>query len=86
MRIVRNILLAILALFAVIVLGPSAAPQSQNFGRCVVNVPSEWGTYRGDAQGYGIVFEDSSGTLRFVKQLPCGLEGTPNVLVEVHRK
>ncbi len=85
MRIFRNTLIAILVLVAVLVLRPVAAPQSQNFGRCIVNVPSEWGTYRGDAQGYGIVFEDNAGTLRFVKQLPCGLEGTPNVLVEVRR-
>ncbi len=86
MKMSRSIFIAILVLVTVILLRPVAAPQSENLGRCIVNIPSDWGTYRGDAQGYGLVFEDTAGTLRFVKQLPCGLEGTPNVLVEVHRK
>ncbi len=60
--------------------------QAQSTSRCLVNVPSEWGTYRGEAGGFGLVFEDSSGTLRFVKQMPCGLEGAPNVVLELRRK
>jgi len=82
----KSILIAVLVLVAVVWLRPAARTQEQTFGRCSVTIPSNWGTYKGDAQGYGLVFEDSAGTLRFVKQLPCGLEGTPNVLVEVHRK
>jgi hypothetical protein len=58
----------------------------QLFARCVANVPADWGTFRGDAQGFGLAFEDGAGTLRFVKQLPCGLEGQPNIVVEVRRK
>ena len=52
----------------------------------MVTIPSDWGPYKGDAQGYGLVFEDSAGTLRYVKQLRCGFEGRPNVVVEVRRK
>ena len=57
---------------------------------CTVVVPAEWGKYRGNAVGSGLVFEDKSGTLRIIAQLPCTLDGTPNgpprVLAEVRRK
>ena len=82
----RSVFITLFVLAAAVCLRPATPPQEQNFGRCIVTIPAEWGTYKGDAQGYGLVFEDSAGTLRFVKQLPCGLQGTPNVLVEVHRK
>ncbi|MFB3917565.1 MAG: hypothetical protein ACE14M_12600 [Terriglobales bacterium] len=81
----RTILILAFVLLAAVCLPPAARPQ-QTFGRCLVNIPAEWGTYKGEASGYGIVFEDNEGTLRFVKQLPCGLEGAPNVLVEVRRR
>lgn len=86
MKLQRIVLIAGLVLVTVLCLWSASSPQEQTFGRCIVNVPSQWGTYRGDAQGFGIVFEDSSGTLRFLKQMPCGLEGTPNVVLEVRRK
>ena len=83
----RSILLAAFVLVTTVWLRPATSPQQQNtFGRCIATIPSDWGTYKGYAQGFGLVFEDSSGTLRFIKQLPCGLEGTPAVLVEIHRK
>ena len=57
---------------------------------CTVVVPAEWGKYRGNAVGSGLVFEDKSGTLRIIAQLPCTLDGTPNgpprVLAEIRRK
>jgi hypothetical protein len=41
-------------------------------------------------EGTGLVFEDKNGTLRFIQQLPCTLDGTPNgpprVIAEIRRK
>jgi hypothetical protein len=57
---------------------------------CSVVIPAEWGKYRGDAGGNGLVFEDKAGTLRIIPQLPCTLDGTrngpPRVLAEIYRK
>jgi hypothetical protein len=54
--------------------------------RCAVTIPSEWGDYAG-ANQYGIVFKDSDGTLRVVKNLPCGgHDATPHVDLEIRRK
>ncbi len=57
---------------------------------CTVVVPAEWGKYRGNAIGSGLVFEDKNGTLRIIQQLPCTLDGTPNgpprVIAEIRRK
>jgi len=54
--------------------------------RCAVTIPSEWGDYAG-ANQYGIVFKDSDGTLRVVKNVPCGgHDATPNVDLEIRRK
>jgi hypothetical protein len=36
--------------------------------RCAVTIPAEWGDYAG-ANQYGIVFKDSDGTLRVVKNV-----------------
>jgi hypothetical protein len=57
---------------------------------CTVVVPAEWGKYRGNATGSGLVFEDKNGTLRIIQQLPCTLDGTPNgpprVIAEIRRR
>ena len=54
--------------------------------RCAVTIPSEWGDYAG-ANQYGIVFKDSDGTLRVVKNVPCGgHDATPHVDLEIRRK
>jgi formate hydrogenlyase transcriptional activator len=53
--------------------------------RCEVSVPQSWGELVGTSDGCGLTFKDSSGTLRFVRQLPCGLDSTPSVAVEVQR-
>jgi len=79
--------LVILVLTLCFVVGRSqgaAAPQEQN-GRCMIAVPQEWGEYV-DSGSYGVVFRDSNGTLRFVNRFPCGLEGAPNVALEIRRK
>jgi hypothetical protein len=65
-------------------LGSARAAQDQS-ARCAVVVPQDWGDYIG-AGSYGLEFKDQSGTIRFVKQFPCGLPGAPLVSLEVHRK
>jgi hypothetical protein len=65
-------------------LGSSRPAQDQS-ARCAVVVPKDWGEYIG-AGSYGLEFKDESGTIRFVKQFPCGLPGAPVVSLEVHRK
>jgi hypothetical protein len=60
-------------------------PQVEQSARCTVLVPREWGEYIG-AGSYGLEFKDEAGTIRFVKQFPCGVEGPPNISLEIHRK
>jgi hypothetical protein len=64
--------------------GSPALEQDQP-ARCAITVPNSWGEYIG-AGSYGLEFKDDAGTIRFVKQFPCGLEGAPNVSLEIHRK
>ncbi len=67
-------------------LGARVTPASaQGMARCKVSVPQSWGEFVGFSDSYGLAFKDSSGTLRFVRQLPCGLDNTPSVTVEVQR-
>lgn len=60
------------------------APVPTN-AHCVVSIPREWGEFV-SAGRYGLSFKDESGTLRFVTQLPCGLDATPHVALEIRRK
>jgi hypothetical protein len=62
-----------------------AAGQSIYSAACTSHVPKEWGEYRG-ASSYGVTFEDSNGTLRFIKNPPCDLTATPRPDLEIHRK
>ena len=72
------------SIFAARLLGSPRPPQDQS-ARCAVVAPKEWGEYIG-AGSYGLEFKDEAGTIRFVKQFPCGLPGAPIVSLEVHRK
>lgn len=65
--------------------GPVTSAEAQAMARCKVTVPQSWGEFVGMSDSYGLAFKDSSGTLRFVRQLPFGLESTPQVAVEVQR-
>ena len=70
---------------------PSQMQGQQDFPQhCTVVIPEEWGKYRGNATGSGLVFEDKNGTLRIIQQLPCTMDGTPNgpprVFAEICRK
>jgi hypothetical protein len=54
---------------------------------CLAYVPADWGTYKGASASYGLGFEDSEGTLRFVNQVPCsGLHQAPTLALELRRK
>jgi hypothetical protein len=60
---------------------------AQNQTPCVAYIPAAWGTYRGASASYGLGFEDSDGTLRFVNQIPCsGLQQAPPPALELRRK
>jgi hypothetical protein len=54
---------------------------------CVAYIPADWGEYKGASASYGLGFEDSEGTVRFVNQVPCsGLHQPPILALELRRK
>ena len=65
-----------------------ASAQTTLTSACVVNVPAEWGEFKGISRYY-LVFEGKDGTLRMIDQMPCNIDrnisGMPNVAVEVKR-
>jgi hypothetical protein len=78
------------AVFGLILLGTfllgRLSSASSLAARCTVTIPSEWGDYAG-ANQYGIIFKDSAGTLRVVKNVPCGgHDATPHIDLEIRRK
>ena len=50
---------------------------------CVATVPKSWGTFRGASTQSGLAFEDASGNIRFLTNIPC--DGIPSVSLEIHR-
>lgn len=55
-------------------LQPAAVHAQEKYaipGGCIANVPKSWGTFKG-ASDYGLAFEDSDGSVRFLQHLPCG--------------
>ena len=50
---------------------------------CIASVPRSWGTFRGASTQSGLAFEDSTGTIRFLTNIPC--DGIPSVSLEIHR-
>jgi len=60
-----------------------AAPQQVFQAACRSFVPLEWGEYKGSSSGFGVAFQDSTGTLRFVTNVTC--EGVPPVALEIRR-
>lgn len=76
--------------FALILLGTFFIGRLSNASdlaaRCTVTIPSAWGDYVGSSQ-YGIIFKDSDGTLRVLKNVPCGgHDVTPHIDLEIRRK
>jgi hypothetical protein len=63
---------------------PTPAPQPQVWTPgCIASVPKSWGTFRGASTQSGIAFEDASGTIRFLTNIPC--DGILSVSLEIHR-
>ena len=60
-------------------------PVVEASARCQIYVPTEWGVFIGGSN-YGLAFRDDQGTIRFVTQMPCGLEGPVNVALQIKRK
>jgi len=50
---------------------------------CVSYIPAEWGEFKGGNQQSGLAFQDRTGTLRFVTNLPC--DSTPQPALEIRR-
>jgi hypothetical protein len=48
-----------------------AQEKSNGSGSCSVTVPKSWGEYKG-ASAYGLAFQDTNGTLRFLLHPACG--------------
>jgi hypothetical protein len=82
LSIVSFLLLSFLALKIYAVTPKPPAPQVWTPG-CVATVPKSWGQFRGGSAQSGLAFEDSSGTLRFLTNIPC--DGTPAVALEIRR-
>jgi hypothetical protein len=84
-----NLLTLVLALLLIIGFSRPAATIAQAqtaTARCNVKIPAEWGAFKGASDQFGLVFEDSSGTIRTVTQMPCGLDNAPNLALEARRK
>ena len=60
-----------------------AGPQTVYGYTCVSYIPAEWGDFKGGNQQSGLAFQDHTGTLRFVTNLPC--DSTPQPALEVRR-
>ncbi len=77
----------ILAFLLIASSGRPAKATAQMQVPCVAYIPPDWGTYKGASATYGLGFEDSAGTLRFVNQFPCsGLHQPPIPALELRRK
>jgi len=83
-----GVLIAVMVLFGLsnqfLVRKAAAKPQIV-YGQpaCTTYVPPSWGEYKGSSEHYGIVFQDSSGTLRFVTNVPC--QTVPQIALQVVR-
>lgn len=60
-----------------------AAQGSSDQASCSSYIPKEWGEFQGSSSGFGLAFQDSSGTLRFVTNVGCG--GVPPIALLIQR-
>ena len=76
--------LLILLVTAALNVGSSKAVPQITYGyTCLSYIPAAWGEYKGGNQQSGLAFEDNTGTLRFVTNLPC--DSTPQPALEIRR-
>ena len=54
-----------------------ASAQTTYSYTCVSYIPAEWGEFKGGNQQSGLAFQDRTGTLRFVTNLPCDAAAQP---------
>jgi hypothetical protein len=79
---VLTVLLCFLS--AAVDLHTSKATSQTTYGyTCVSYIPAEWGEFKGGNQQSGLAFQDHTGTLRFVTNLPC--DATPQPALEIRR-
>ena len=78
-------IVALLALIALRLYTTKAARKPAQFWTpgYVATIPKAWGEFKGGDAQSGFAFEDNTGTLRFLTNIPCG--GTPLVALEVRR-
>jgi len=68
---------------AVLALGGAMAPQQPMTNAqkesvqpaCIMTVPSSWGEFKGASGDFGLAFQDSAGTLRFIHDSACEVPG-----------
>ena len=76
--------LLLLLLCAAIDLHTTRANSQTTYGYTSVSyVPAEWGEFKGGNQQSGLAFQERSGTLRFVTNLPC--DATAQPALEIRR-
>lgn len=83
LRLFFTTLLMLLVTAALNVGSSKAVPQITYGYTCVSYIPASWGEYKGGNQQSGLAFEDNTGTLRFVTNLPC--DSTPQPALEIRR-
>ena len=85
-----RVTIAVLVLGALTWQRPTATAQKESIQpTCVLTVPSGWGEFEGASHDFGLAFQDSEGTLRFVRDLGCEISGfqkLPPAFLEVRRK
>jgi hypothetical protein len=86
-----RVAIAILALCgAMVPQQPMASAQKESVqATCIMTVPSSWGEFKGASNDFGLAFQDSAGTLRFIHDWACeipGFQRFPPAFLEVHRK
>jgi hypothetical protein len=90
MKSLFRVTIAVLALGALPSQRPMATAQKESIQpTCVLTVPSVWGEFKGASHDFGLAFQDSDGTLRFVRDLGCempGFQKLPPAFLEVRRK
>jgi hypothetical protein len=86
----KRIVVTLSLICAFLLIASSSRPakvDAQVLAPCVAYIPADWGEYKGASASYGLGFEDSEGTVRFVNQVPCsGLHQAPTLALELRRK
>jgi hypothetical protein len=85
-----RVAIAVLALGALAPQQQMATAQKESVApTCILTVPNGWGEFKGASKEFGLAFQDSDGTLRFIRDLACeipGFQRLPPTFLEVRRK